>query len=284
MGEGVAPVSCYIRTLNEERKISAVVAAALSAVAEVVVVDSGSTDATVAIAQAAGARVVHQPWLGSGRQKRFGEDQCRNDFVLDLDADEIVSPGLAAEIRALIASGPPPLPIYELKLVTVPPVGRPWSNIAIRYSRKLYDRRVVRAPDHKAWDQFEVPAGVGVGRLDADLEHHSFRDLAQLVDKLNRVSTVRAREAGQRGRLETGLRVLFALPFYFFKHYAFRGLFRAGMYGVAVAGISAYGRWLRDVKMYERILVERARGSRPETARTESSAPGKAAHRDKAAT
>jgi glycosyltransferase involved in cell wall biosynthesis len=259
MNGQAAPVSCYIRTLNEERVLGRVVAAAREVVDEIVIVDSGSKDATVAIAQAAGARVFHQEWLGNGRQKRFAEDQCRHDFVLDLDADEVVSPALAAEIRALFAAGPPPLPIYELRLVTVPPVGRPWTNSAVAYRRKLYDRRVVRAPDHKAWDQFEVPPGVKVGRLAGDLLHYSFRDLAQLVEKMNRVSTVRAREGRQRGRVAVATRVLFAWPFYFLKAFVFRGLFRTGMYGVAVAGISAYGRWLRDAKMYERILADRMR-------------------------
>jgi glycosyltransferase involved in cell wall biosynthesis len=245
--------------LNEERLIGRVVAAAREVVDEIVIVDSGSKDATVAIAQAAGARVIHQEWLGNGRQKRFAEDQCRHDFVLDLDADEVVSPALAAEIRALFAAGPPPLPIYELRLVTVPPVGKPWTNISVAYRRKLYDRRVVRAPDHKAWDQFEVPPGVEVGRLAGDLLHYSFRDLAQLVEKLNRASTVRARDGKRSGRVAVAARVLFAWPFYFVKHYLFRGLYRAGIYGIVLAAISAYGRWLRDAKMYERILGDRER-------------------------
>jgi glycosyltransferase involved in cell wall biosynthesis len=257
MSEQAVPVSCYIRTLNEERVLGRVVAAAREVVDEIVVVDSGSSDATVAIAQAAGARVIQQEWLGNGRQKRFAEDQCRNDFLLDLDADEVMSPTLAAEIRALFAVGPPPFPIYELRLVTVPPVGKPWTNISVARRRKLYDRRVVRAPDHKAWDQFEVPAGVKVGRLTGDLLHYSFRDLAQLVDKLNRVSTVRAREGKRAGRVVVVGRLLFAWPFYFLKHFVLRGLYRAGIYGIVLASISAYGRWLRDAKMYERILADR---------------------------
>jgi len=252
-----APVSCYIRTLNEQRRIAQVIASVREVVSEVVVVDSGSTDATVAIALAEGARVVHQDWLGNGRQKRFGEDQCNNDFLLDLDADEIVTPQLAEEIRALFAHGSPPRSIYQLKLITAPPEGEPWWHCAVVHRKKLYDRRVVRAPDHKAWDQFEVPKGVQVGRLSAALLHYSFRDLEHLVEKLNRVSTVRARETRRRGRVAVGLRVLVALPFYFFKHLVLRGLFRAGVYGVAVAGISAYGRWPRDMKMYERILAGR---------------------------
>lgn len=257
MDERVVPVSCYIRTLNEERKIGDVIASVRGLVDEVVVVDSGSTDATLAIAEAMGARIIGQAWLGNGLQKRFAEDHCRNDFLLDLDADEVVSPELAAEIRALFAHGPPPRPVYELQLVTVPPVGKAWHDCGVRGRLKLYDRRVVRQPDHKAWDQFEVPAGVKVGRLASPLLHYAFGDLAHVVAKLNRVSTVRAEETWKRSRLEVGLRVLFALPIYFLKHYVQRGLFRAGIYGVSLSAIHAYGRWLRDAKMYEQILADR---------------------------
>ena len=78
----------------------------------------------------------------------------------------------------------------------------------------------------------------------------------------NRVSTVRARDGKTSGRVAAGARVLFAWPFYFVKHYLFRGLYRAGIYGIVVAAISAYGRWLRDAKMYERMLADRERSQR----------------------
>jgi glycosyltransferase involved in cell wall biosynthesis len=257
----VVPVSCYIRALNEERRIGAVIASVRDLVEEVVVVDSGSTDATVAIAEALGARIIRQAWLGNGRQKRFAEDHCRNDFLLDLDADEVVSPELAEEIRALFAHGEPPRPIYQLPLVTVPPVGEPWYDIGVRRRRKLYDRRVVRQPDHKAWDQFTVPPGITCGLLTGPLLHYAFGDLAHVVAKLNRASTVRATETRRRTKAEVALRVLFALPVYFLKHYLQRGLFRAGVYGVSLAAISAFGRWLRDAKMYEQILASEARAA-----------------------
>ena len=255
----LAPVSCYIRTFNEERKIGEVVAAVRDVVDEIVVVDNGSTDATVAIATSHGARVIHQEWLGRGRQKRFAEEQCRNDYLLDLDADEVVSPELGAEIRALFAKGPPACPVYELKLVIVPPVGKPWWNVGISHRRKLYDRRAVRQPDHLAWDQFQLPEGVAVGRLSGAVMHYSFRDLEHMMQKLNIVSSIRAKETRRhRGRWEVAARVLFAYPVYFLKHYALRGYYRLGVYGVATAAVLAYGRWLRDAKMYERLLVERA--------------------------
>lgn len=246
------PLSCFIRACNEESIISASVNAALAAADEVIVIDSGSTDGTVKKAEAAGARVVTQPWLGWGRQKRAGEDQCRHPYILDIDADEIVSPELAAEIHALFAKGPPPHSIYSLRLVTVPPGGEDWPRFMISGRNKLYDRRVVRAPDHDTWDQFMPPANVRIGHLTGELQHHAYRDLAHLVDKFNGTSTALALKGEPRS---AALRVLFGLPFYFLRQLFIRGYIRGGTYGVAVAGIAAYGRWLRDVKMHERFVT-----------------------------
>jgi glycosyltransferase involved in cell wall biosynthesis len=248
------PISCFIRTCNEERTISAAVSAALTVADEVIVVDSGSTDATVAKAEAAGARVVKQPWLGWGRQKRVGEDHCRHDYVLDVDADEVVTPALAAEIRDLFANGTPPYSIYSVRIAAVPPGGEDWRRFSVVTRNRLYDRRVVRAPDHAAWDQFIPPAGVPIGHLKAELLHHTYRDFAHLVDKFNTRSSVQA----QKGIPKLlRLRILFGLPLYFFRHLFLKGLIRGGVYGVVLAGIAAHGRWLRDAKVYERLVTRK---------------------------
>lgn len=249
------PLSCYIRTKNEERMIGSVIAAASAVAREVVIVDCGSTDQTIAIAERLGARVIHQPWLGNGRQKRAGEDACTYDMVLDLDADEIVSSELATEIADVFNAGTI-APVNAIKLITIPPVGKPWLNHAIAYRNKLYDRRIVRAPDHAAWDQFEVPKSVATRKLKSALYHHSFRDLTQFIDKLNRVSLVRAREGKTRSRVSAGLRVIFALPVYFLKHYLQRGHYKTGVYGFSIAMSSAFGRWMRDAKTYEDHLAK----------------------------
>ncbi len=246
------PISAYVRTLNEERMIGAVVAAALDVAREVIVVDSGSTDRTREIATAAGARVIDQPWLGNGAQKRVGEHAAAHDWVLDLDADEILSDALIASIRALFAEGEPPLSVYRLTLVTVPPVGPVWENFALDPRAKLYDRRRHSIPDHKAWDQLQLGADVAVGALEGGLMHHSFRDFEQYVAKWNRVSTVRAAETKLRSLRALKLRMLFGPPFYFARHYFLRGLWRAGFYGFAIARAVSFGRFMRDVKQYER--------------------------------
>jgi len=238
--------------------IGEVIRAAQQVAREVVLIDSGSTDRTIEIAEELGARVIKAPWLGGGRQKRLGEDAALNDWLLDLDADEIVSAELANEIRALFANGAPPFPIYELLMATVPPVGAPWRTFNLVDRRKLYDRRVVRAPDHPNYDQFQVPPGVRVGRLNQPLLHHSFRDLAQLEEKFNRNSAARARDTRLRPFWLLALRLLFGKPFYFLNQYVRRGLWRAGWYGFAVANIAAHGRWLKDAMMLEIHLRRRA--------------------------
>jgi hypothetical protein len=141
--------------------------------------------------------------------------------------------------------------VYELMMATSPPVGKPWRTFNLVDRRKLYDRRVVRQPDHPNWDQFKVPTGVRVERLKAPLLHYSFRDLAQLEDKFNRNSSGRARDTELRPFWVVALRMLFAKPFYFLNQYVRRGLWRAGWYGFAVASIAAHGRWLKDAKMLE---------------------------------
>ena len=93
------PISCYIRTLNEERLIGEVISSAKKICSEVVIIDSLSIDKTKSISLSLGAIVYDQPWLGNGFQKRVGEDKSKNDWVLDIDGDELVTDELANEIK-----------------------------------------------------------------------------------------------------------------------------------------------------------------------------------------
>ncbi len=87
------PLSVFIIARDEADRIARPIESVIGWVDEVIVIDSGSTDETVAVAEQLGARVIRNDWPGYGPQKRFGEDQCRNDWLLNLDADEEVTPG-----------------------------------------------------------------------------------------------------------------------------------------------------------------------------------------------
>ncbi|WMS42331.1 glycosyltransferase family 2 protein [Acuticoccus sp. MNP-M23] len=243
-------LSAYIRTLNEERMVDAVVRGALKVAREVIVVDSGSTDGTCEIAEAAGARVVDQPWIGTGRQKRIGETAAQHDWLLDLDADEVVTDDLAAEIAAVLNANPPANTVLRLKLVTVPPFGKPFYGVKIAYRNRVYNRTAIRVPDSQAWDQLDLPGGTPLRTMDAPLMHHAFSSIGHVVAKQNRNTDARA-EAALKPLPVIVLRVFFAMPVYFFKEYVFKKLALRGVYGFSYALTVAFGRWLRDVKMFE---------------------------------
>jgi glycosyltransferase involved in cell wall biosynthesis len=255
------PLSCYIRTFNEASRIGPVVSKVKELGAEVIVVDSGSTDDTREIAREAGAVVIEKKWEGNGFQKRNGEDAASNDWLLDLDADEVLSPELQDEIRALFENGAPEPGIYALKLVTVPPVpkGAVWHKASIMWRNKLYHKSLVRMPAHAAWDQFKVPEGVKLKKLGGALLHYSFRDIEQQMAKMNRVSSVRANETMLKPKGILALRILFGFPFYFSKKYFAQQMFREGVYGFSCAVVIASNRWLKDVKMYEKHLGKNGR-------------------------
>src|SRR2546430_15878071 len=115
------PLSVYIIALNEVDRIGSTINAVIDWADEVIVVDSGSSDGTAEFARSLGARVVQHPWKGFGRQRRFSESLCNNDWVLGIDADECVTPQLKNEITALFHSGGPKLVAYGMPILIVYP-------------------------------------------------------------------------------------------------------------------------------------------------------------------
>jgi glycosyltransferase involved in cell wall biosynthesis len=246
------PLSVFIITRNEARKIGEVVAAAREIASEVLVIDSGSTDATVEIATANGAKVIHNPWPGYGAQKRFGEDACRNDFVLNLDGDEVLPPDLRAEIKRVLAG--PAHKAYQLRIMAHPPYGGgPWRFNYIDRIR-LYDRREVRFPDHPTWDAIAAPKGMTVGVLKAPVHHFWMADFEHQIDKMNRYTSALAKNVPEKSAFVLSLRLIFGFPLDFLKAYLFRGHVFGGRYGFAVAMLYAFMRLARTVKMLERQL------------------------------
>lgn len=265
------PLSCYIRTLNEAARIGPVVRRVKAIGAEVIVVDCGSTDNTREIAREAGAVVIEKPWAGNGYQKRYGEEAASNDWMLDLDADEVLSADLQEELRALFADSAAEPGIFALKLVTVPPVpkGRIWHGCNLAYRNKLYHKSVVRMPEHAAWDQFKVPEGIHVKKLKGALLHYSFADIAQQMNKANKGSTVRANETKLKPKWLLALRILFSFPIYFGKKYFKQRMYREGIYGFIMANVIASNRWLKDAKMYEKHLGTNGRNEIADLERNE---------------
>ena len=247
------PISCYIRTLNEERMIGEVISSAKKICNEVIIIDSLSIDKTKSISLSLGAKVYEQPWLGNGFQKRVGEDKSKNNWVYDIDADEIVSDEMASEIRKHFENGQPNFDGFLTPIITVPPFGKPWYNFAKAYRVKLYNKKNIRIPEHKAWDQFKYK-NLSIKKLKNGLLHPSFTGIHMHSEKLNNYSTMLANLPIKKSFIEILIRIWFGFPVYFVHKFFIRGMFRAGTYGLALSMSSAFGRWLKDIKQYENII------------------------------
>ena len=215
---------------------------------EAVVVDSGSNDDTRAVAARLGARVIGKEWLGFGRQKQFAVDQAQSDWVLCLDADERVSPELAASIvRALQA---PVSPVYRMARRNRF-LGR-WLRHGEGYpdwSPRLFDRRSARWSDDAVHEK--VLYAVTPGTLAGDLLHESADDLGHYLEKQNRYTTLAARQAFERGVSAGALHLLASPVVRFLKFYVLRLGFLDGVPGLLHISIGCMNSYMKYAKLIE---------------------------------
>lgn len=249
----MTPLSAFIITRNEEVRLPAAIAALRPWVEDLLVVDCGSTDRTVEIAHTLGARVMHRDWTGYGQQKRFAEQNCRFDWVLNVDADEVVTPALAEEIRALFGSGRQPRPgAYRMKILTVYPGDERPRLFANDYNVvRLYHRAAGSYRENTLHDRVVLKDGIAPMQLRAPVHHHSSFSFDHLIDKGNRFSSFSARNAKPRSKRWLPIRLFWEFPLNFFKMYVMRRHFTGGWKGFFFSLCHALMRTSRIAKMLE---------------------------------
>src|ERR1700761_3210044 len=248
-----ATVSVVIITLNEEANLPRTLASVAWA-DEIVIVDSGSTDGTRAVTESHGARFVTEEWRGFAAQKNFAISLCTAEWVLSLDADEVVSPELAASIQKPIAA-PPSHTAYSL---------RRWNFFLgrwIRHGGYYPDAKLRLFPrGQKTFRETPVHETVAfagtIETLDGDLLHDAYPTLANYLDHMQRYSTLGAGIAVARGRTGRGLLsfldgVLLNPLATFVYNYVLRAGFLDGREGLLLHLYhSAYVSW-KDAKAWE---------------------------------
>ena len=215
---------------------------------EIVVVDSASNDATAEIAARRGARIVQKEWLGFGRQKQFAVEQARNDWVLCLDADERVSPELAASIQTALTA--PVSPVYRMARRNRF-LGR-WLSHGEGYpdwSPRLFNRMNARWSDDLVHEK--VLFAVTPGTLDGDLMHDSSDDLATYLERQNRYTTLAARQAFEQGRSAGVFHLLCSPVVRFIKFYLMRLGFLDGLPGLMHISIGCMNSYMKYAKLIE---------------------------------
>ena len=250
-------ISATIITLNEESNIKA----ACESVAwadEIVVVDSGSTDATRAVAEACGARVITNAWPGFGAQKQFAVDQTQHEWIFSLDADERVSDELRKSIASLrdktdLADG------YQIARRTY------YQGRWIRGGGWYPDRQLRLFRKSKGhWKQRHVhesvtmDAGARVERLAGDLLHYTLQNAAHHHRMIGeRYAPLAARQMFEEGRRTSVLGVASAGPAAFIRSLILKGGLRDGFAGFTIASFAAHHAFLKHLMLWERQTADK---------------------------
>ena len=241
-------LSVTIITLNEAEHIAAAIDSA-SWADEILVVDSGSTDATVDIARSKGATVLSRDWSGWIDQKNFAAERASHDWIFSLDADERITPALAAEITALLSTEPARRG-YRMPRVTHH-LGR-WirtTDFYPDYQTRLYDRRAARWRGKYVHESVSVDGDAG--QLRSEIEHYSYRDLRDQLERINQYTTLAARQMHESGRRAGLLDLIVHPPAAFLRNYVLRRGVVDGAAGLTISAMNAYSVFLKFAKLRE---------------------------------
>jgi glycosyltransferase involved in cell wall biosynthesis len=238
-------ISATIIACNEERNIARAIES-LRCCDEILVVDSGSTDRTVEIAEKLGARVIESPWPGYAKQKNLAAEKACFNWIFSLDADEALSEALEAEIWQLKKNGP------SYDAYTMPRMaqylGRWILHSGWYPDRKvrLYDRRKARWVGDFVHETVVVEGSVG--HLKSNLLHHTCQSMAEHVKSMDRYTTLAAQELVSRRHKVGFANLMFEPAWTFLRTYVIQAGFLDGFEGLTIAYMAAMYTFLKYAK------------------------------------
>ena len=242
-------LSVVVITLNEERNIGRCLQSVSEIADDIVVVDSGSEDATEEICVAHGARFMRHEWLGFAETKNFANSQAKYPLILSLDADEALSDQLIKSIKAVKENNPGNT-AYKMNRLT---------NYCGKWIRhcgwypdskiRLFNRENTRWTGLVIHEKLTTNPGIVVKHLDGDLLHYSYYTIAGHIDQANRFTDLTAEEAFRKGNKATILQILLKPPVRFLRDYFFKLGFLDGYYGFIVCRISAQATFYKYIKL-----------------------------------
>lgn len=253
-------ISACLITFNEEHNLRRALASLAGIVDEIVVVDSGSTDRTEALARQQGAAFFFRAWSSYGEQKNFAAECATNEWILSMDADEELSSELQSSLLAWKNTGPQ-FSVYEVARKT-------WylgawikhSGWYPDFQRRLYDRDEARFSGiiHESV-RFVGPPG----RLHGDLLHYTVRSFEEHEAKVEKYTQLAAQQMHWEGKRSWRAAMIFASPWRWFYTFVLRGGFLDGYRGLLIAKMAARSVRLKYAKLGKLIKakkLERTRG------------------------
>lgn len=242
------PCSVYIVTLNCGPWLQDTLQS-VQDFSEVIIIDSGSTDDTYAIAQSfANTRISHQDWQGYAAQKSLALAQCKNDWVLNLDGDEVLSKELKAEIEQTIQANQIDALITPINdvFLGVPNSKHTKKHAKVRFFRKSKGQYDLENKVHEN----VIVDGQSV-KAEGDIYHYGESSIFVKVEKNNQYSNLKAAEKFQKGKKPSLLKLSLVMPVTFLKSYFIRRSCLNGWRGFVNSMINAFYAFLKEAKLFE---------------------------------
>lgn len=242
-------ISSVIITYNEEQNIERCLRSLLPVSDEIVIVDSGSQDRTVEIAESLGARIFFKKFTGFGEQKAYAVEKASNDWVLSIDADEVLSPELQESILQVKQN--PKYRGYNLNILT---------NYCGKWIRHCgwYPKHKLRLLNrkHGSINHNLVHEGFSMndkhehlGMLHGDLLHHSYKTISDHSRKIQLYSELAARNSVEKGKTISLFKIIFWPRWVFFYHYVIRMGFLDGYWGYVLCKNISYESFIKYTKI-----------------------------------
>lgn len=245
------PLSVVIITYNEEKNIARCIESVRMIADEIIVVDSFSIDSTENICKNSGVSFIQHPFEGHIEQKNFAVSQANHDYILSLDADEALSPELAAGIASIKGNWQHDGYLFN-RLTNY--CGQ-WIKHCGWYPDpkvRLFDRRKALWGGINPHDKIIMAKEATTQHIPGDLLHYTFSSIAEHLDQVNKFSEIKAEGLFQKGERINPLRCILEPLFKFFKGYILKAGFLDGWYGLIVCVNSAHATFLRYAKLYEK--------------------------------
>jgi len=248
-------LSVVIITFNEEKNILKCLNSVRDIADEVVVIDSGSTDNTIHICEEQGCRVIYRAFDLHAKQKQYAVNQAKNDWIFSIDADETISDELKSEIKSLFREENfPETNVQPVKSGYIIPIRLFYFGHRMKMSgraktMRLFDRRkggFVHVPIHEY-----VKVEGSAGSLKGEIIHHSYRDIAHHIQKINAYTSYAAEGNRKTNKSFSKFWVFFKFPVTFFIHYFIRGGILDGYPGFMWAFFAAFYNSVKIAKTIE---------------------------------
>jgi glycosyltransferase involved in cell wall biosynthesis len=240
-------ISVVIITYNEEKNIERCLQSVKNIADEILVVDSLSIDGTINIAKNFGAKIISQAFLGHVQQKNFAALQATYDWVLSLDADEALSPGLEKsilQIKEQQAGG-----YYAYRMCRLTNYCGKWIKHSGWYPDKkvrLFNRTKGCWNGENPHDRWELYENIkNIKDLHGDILHYSFYSMLDHIRKIEQYSDIAARARVEKNKNYSLLKIIVVPGWVFFMNYIVRLGFLDGYYGLIVCKLQAYDTWIK---------------------------------------